>query len=74
MEASEPYGSPAMAADVAYSNERERMRRAWNAAVAAHQAAPTDATAARVAQIKDKFLQLISLHIMEDDRYQERTH
>jgi hypothetical protein len=74
MEVSEPYGSSVMAADIAYANQREQLRQEWNAAVTAHRAAPSEATVATVRRLKDRYLAVIHLHIMQADRYQERTH
>ncbi len=68
------YGAGMTAADIAYANQREQLRQEWNAAVTEHRAAPSEATAARIGPLRDRYLAVIHLHIMQTDRYQERTH
>lgn len=53
-------------------NETERQ--AWNAAVAAAEADPSPENIAARDELKERILTSIHLHIMTDDRYQERTH
>lgn len=51
----------------------EADREEWNAAVAACEADPSPANVARRDELKTRILDGIHLHIMTDDRYQERT-
>ena len=52
----------------------ETERQAWNAAVEACQADPSPENIAARDMLKERILDGIHLHIMTDDRYQERTH